>query len=89
MQSIGFAAPLLPGKTEADLEAMASVSRGERRAEHEASRRRAGIKRESVWLQRTPSGDAHPCGRAAKALDDAGHTSDRADHEASRRRART
>src|SRR5437763_926556 len=31
MQSIAFAAPLLPGKTDADLEAMASVSRGERR----------------------------------------------------------
>ena len=57
MQSIAFAAPLLPGKTEADLEAMASVSNGERRAEHEASRRRAGIKRESAWLQRTPGGD--------------------------------
>jgi hypothetical protein len=41
----------------ADLEAMASVSSGERRAEHEASRRRAGIRRESAWLQRTPDGD--------------------------------
>jgi hypothetical protein len=58
MQSIAFAAPLLPGKTEADLEAMASVSSGERRADHDASRRRAGITRESAWLQRTPDGDA-------------------------------
>ncbi len=57
MQSMAFAAPLLPGKTEADLEAMASVSSGARRAEHEASRRRAGIKRESAWLHRTPDGD--------------------------------
>jgi hypothetical protein len=57
MQSIAFAAPLLPGKTDADLEAMASVSSGERRADHEASRKRAGITRESTWLQRTPNGD--------------------------------
>ena len=57
MQSIAFAAPLLPGKTEADLEALASVSSGARRADHEASRRRAGITREASWLQRTPDGD--------------------------------
>jgi hypothetical protein len=57
MQSIAFAAPLLPGKTEADVEAMASVASGERRADHDASRRRAGIERESAWLQRTPDGD--------------------------------
>ena len=57
MESIAFAAPLLPGKTEADLEAMASVSSGARRAEHATSRRRAGITRESAWLQRTPEGD--------------------------------
>lgn len=57
METIAFAAPLLPDKTEADLAAMASVSSGERRAEHEASRKRAGIKREATWLQRTPDGD--------------------------------
>ncbi len=57
MQCIAFAAPLLPGKTEADIAAMASVTSGERRADHEASRRRAGIARESAWLQRTPEGD--------------------------------
>lgn len=48
MECIAFAAPLLPGKTEADLAAMASVSSGERRTDHEASRTRAGIKRESA-----------------------------------------
>jgi hypothetical protein len=57
MQSVAFAAPLLPGKTEADREALASVASGDRRAEHEASRKRAGITRESVWLQSTPNGD--------------------------------
>ena len=57
MQTIAFAAPLLPGKTQADRDALASVADGERRADHEASRRRAGITRESVWLQSTPNGD--------------------------------
>jgi ketosteroid isomerase-like protein len=56
-QSIAFAAPLLPGKTDADREALASAQSGERKAEHEASRRRAGITREAVWLQSTPDGD--------------------------------
>ena len=57
MQAIAFAAPLLPGKTDADREALASCAQGDRRAEHEASRKRAGITRESVWIQRTPDGD--------------------------------
>jgi len=57
VQRIAFAAPLLPGKTETDLEVMASFSSGERRPDYEASRRRAGVERESVWLQRTPEGD--------------------------------
>lgn len=56
-QSIAFAAPLLPGKTEADRAALASVQSGERKADHEASRRRHGITRESVWIQSTPGGD--------------------------------
>ena len=57
MQAIAFAAPLLPGKTEVDREALASCAQGDRRAEHEASRKRAGITRESVWIQSTPDGD--------------------------------
>jgi hypothetical protein len=57
MQAISFAAPLLPGKTDADREALASCAQGDRRAEHEASRKRAGITRESVWIQSTPDGD--------------------------------
>jgi len=56
-QSIAFAAPLLPGKTEADREALASAQSGESRTAHEESRRRAGITREAVWLQSTPDGD--------------------------------
>jgi len=30
---------------------------GDRRADHEASRKRAGITREAVWIQSTPGGD--------------------------------
>jgi hypothetical protein len=57
MQTVAFAAPMLPGKTEADREALASCAHGDRRVEHQASRKRAGIARESVWIQSTPAGD--------------------------------
>ena len=57
MQSVAFATPILPGKTEADRAAMASVANGERQAEHKASRTRHGISKESVWIQQTPGGD--------------------------------
>jgi hypothetical protein len=57
MPTIAFAAPLLPGKTEADREALASFATGDRRDEHRASRERAGITREAVWIQSTPDGD--------------------------------
>ena len=57
MQTGAFAAPLLPGKTDVDREALASCANGDRRADHEASRKRAGITRESVWIQSTPGGD--------------------------------
>ena len=56
-QAIAFAAPFLPGKTEADREVLASFSTGERKADFEASRERFGIRRESVWIQSTPDGD--------------------------------
>ena len=57
MPTIAFAAPLLPGKTDADREALESCASGDRRADHEASRKRAGITREAVWIQSTPGGD--------------------------------
>ena len=57
MQTIGFIAPLLPGKTETDRAAMISCWRGERRQDYEASRRRLGIAREAVFIQPTPNGD--------------------------------
>jgi len=55
MQSIAFAAPILPGKTGAFRDWM--QLEGERRQEHEASRKRLGIGREAAWLQQTPAGD--------------------------------
>lgn len=57
MPSIGFIAPLLPGKTETDRVAMTSCWRGERQAAFEASRQRLGITREAVFIQPTPGGD--------------------------------
>ena len=57
MQTIGFIAPLLPGKTETDRAAMVSCWRGERREAYEASRKRLGITREAVYIQPTPNGD--------------------------------
>ncbi len=59
--TLAFAVPIIPGKTDADREAMQSCGGGggggERQADHAASRARAGITRESVWIQSTPGGD--------------------------------
>ena len=57
VQEIGFAVPLLPGKSDSDREAMLSCWQGERREAHAASRERLGIRRESVWIESTPGGD--------------------------------
>lgn len=57
MQSIAFAVPMLPGKTETDRAALASCRNGERKEAYEDARRRAGITRETVWIQSTPAGD--------------------------------
>ena len=56
-QTLAFAVPILPGKTDDDRAAMASVHDGDRKADHAASRARAGITREAVWIQSTPAGD--------------------------------
>jgi hypothetical protein len=56
-QTLAFAVPILPGKTDADRAAMESCRSGERQADHAASRARAGITREAVWIQSTPGGD--------------------------------
>jgi hypothetical protein len=56
-QTLAFAVPILPGKTDADRLAMESCRSGERQADHAASRARAGIARESVWIQGSSDGD--------------------------------
>ena len=56
MPATTFAAPLLPGTTDAWLLAIAEMT-GPRKAEFEDSRRRMGLTREVVSLQRTPEGD--------------------------------
>lgn len=57
MPSVGFAVPVLPGKTLVDRDAMGSCWRGHRRAAYEDARRRAGVTKETVWIQATPVGD--------------------------------
>ena len=57
MQSVAFTVPLLPGQTEAERIALASCRDGARREAYQDARRRAGIIREAVWIQRGPGGD--------------------------------
>ena len=57
MPSIGFVAPLLPGKTETERAAMTSCWTGDRKADFERSRKALGITREAVFIQSTPDGD--------------------------------
>ena len=56
-QAIAFAIPVLPGKTDTDRSAMRSCWKGDRRTAYEASRKRLGITREAVWIQKTSDGD--------------------------------
>lgn len=56
-QCVAFTVPLLPDMTEVDRAAMESCWRGDRRGDHEESRRRLGITRESVWIQPSSDGD--------------------------------
>jgi hypothetical protein len=58
MQTIAFAAPIVPGKTDVLREAaLSQTPGGERRGAYEASRERHGITREAAWIQQTPMGD--------------------------------
>jgi hypothetical protein len=56
MGTYAFAAMILPGKTE-EFKAFAKQLVGEKKVEHAASRKRAGITRELVFHQKTPMGD--------------------------------
>lgn len=56
MQSVAFAVPLLPGRTDANRTALASCWTGARKEAFQDARRRAGIVREAVWFQPGPTG---------------------------------
>ena len=58
MQSVAYAAPLLPGQADASRAALASCQLGAHKEGYQDSRRRAGIIREAVWLQAAPGGGA-------------------------------
>jgi len=57
VQSVAFAVPLLPGRTEANRIALASCWDGPRKEAYQDARRRAGIIREAVWIQPSVGGD--------------------------------
>ncbi len=57
MQSVAFTVPVLPGQSEANRSALASCWTGARKEAFEDARRRAGIVRETVWIQHAPAGD--------------------------------
>ncbi len=56
MAYYGFINPVLPGKIDA-WESYVKEMTGPRSAEYKASRRKAGLNVERVWLQHTPVGD--------------------------------
>lgn len=56
MQSLAFAMPITPGKTE-EWQACSRELEGARREEYLASRKRLGVEVERAFLQHTPQGD--------------------------------
>jgi hypothetical protein len=72
MPAIAFTVPLLPGKTEVDRNAMTSCWTGDRKAEHDASRKRLGITAMGIWIQQAPGGDVEVIHLEADDLDAAG-----------------
>ena len=56
MASYAFAMPLVPGKTQA-WRGYVKEMKGPRSADYKASRKRAGVTKEDVFLQSTPMGD--------------------------------
>lgn len=56
MDQVGFALPILPGKTK-DARAFMEELEGPRKKQYAASEQRIGIVKESWFLQETPMGD--------------------------------
>ena len=57
VQSVAFAIRLMPGQAEPVRIALASCWSGARKEAYQDARRRAGIVRETVWIQPGPGGD--------------------------------
>ena len=55
MAEIVFAVPVLPGKEELDRQVMDELA-GSRREEYEAALKDAGITRQAIWHEETPTG---------------------------------
>ena len=56
MQLYAFVAPIQPNKT-AEFRQFVSELEGSRKTEYEASRKSAGFRRETMFLQKTPMGE--------------------------------
>ena len=56
MPAYAFAVPIVSGKTD-DVKNLGKIALGERRSEHDASRKRLGMTAERAWIQTTPMGD--------------------------------
>lgn len=56
MANYAFMQPIEEGKTD-EWQRLVKEMKTNRNAAHKDSRRRAGLKREEVWLQQTPMGD--------------------------------
>jgi hypothetical protein len=56
MQMYAFVAPIQPNKT-AEFRQFVSELEGSRKTEYEASRKSAGFRRETMFLQKTPMGE--------------------------------
>ena len=57
MPHVGFAIPVLPGRTNLDRDALASCWRGDRRAAYEDARRRPGSTKEAHMIQNKKNSD--------------------------------
>src|SRR5580693_450148 len=72
MSLYAFVAPIQPGKTE-EFRQFAADLGGAKKEDYEASRKSAGFRRETIFLQKTPMGEmvvvVQEAENAAKALD--------------------
>jgi len=56
MPAFAFVAPIVPGKEELDAQSIERATAGDDRDAYAASRKTAGVTRETIWHQKTPDG---------------------------------